>query len=96
MGSLGSLALALLVSLMLTYAVMTVQFESVRWPLVILLTISMTVAGPAFLFTVAGIPINILVLIGAVVLVGVVVNNGISWWRNINQLRVKGSKVRQL
>ncbi|MCA1959705.1 MAG: efflux RND transporter permease subunit, partial [Desulfomonile sp.] len=77
MSSIGSLSLALLVAAMLTYAVMAVQFESVRWPFVIMLVAPTTIAGPALIFNLLGIPINVLVLIGAVVLIGLVVNNGI-------------------
>lgn len=77
MSSMASLSLALLVAAMLTYAVMAVQFESVRWPFVIMLVAPMTIAGPALIFNLMGLPINVLVLIGAVVLIGVVVNNGI-------------------
>ena len=89
-GSLSSLSVALLIALMLTYAVMAVQFESIRWPFVIMLTIPMTIAGPALILTVAQVPINVLVLIGAVVLVGIVVNNGILMVAYINQLRSEG------
>jgi len=77
MSSMASLSLALLVAAMLTYAVMAVQFESVRWPFIIMLVAPMTIAGPTLIFNLLGIPINVLVLIGAVVLIGVVVNNGI-------------------
>jgi HAE1 family hydrophobic/amphiphilic exporter-1 len=77
MSSMASLSLALLVAAMLTYAVMATQFESVKWPFVIMLVAPMTIAGPALIFNLLGIPINVLVLIGAVVLIGVVVDNGI-------------------
>jgi len=89
-GSLESLTLALLVALMLTYAVMAVQFESLRWPLVIMLTIPMTIAGPALILNLAHSPISVLVLIGGVVLIGVVVNNGILMVAYINELRSRG------
>jgi len=90
MGSLESLTLALLVALMLTYAVMAVQFESIRWPFVIMLTIPMTVAGPALVLNLVNSPISVLVLIGGVVLIGVVVNNGILMVSYINELRRRG------
>jgi HAE1 family hydrophobic/amphiphilic exporter-1 len=90
MASLQSLAVAIVVALMLTYAVMAVQFESVRWPLIILLTIPMTIAGPALVLNLAGIHISVLVLIGGVVLIGVVVNNGILMVAYINELRGRG------
>jgi hydrophobic/amphiphilic exporter-1 (mainly G- bacteria), HAE1 family len=103
-GSLRSLMLALFIALMLTYAVMAIQFESIRWPFVILLTIPLTVVGPALMLNLYQIPINVLVLIGAVVLVGIVVNNGILMVAYINQLRsqklpmkaaiIQGCKVR--
>lgn len=90
MASLQSLAVAIILALMLTYAVMAVQFESVRWPLIILLTIPMTIAGPALVLNLAGIHISVLVLIGGVVLIGVVVNNGILMVAYINELRGRG------
>lgn len=104
MASFRSLALAIVIALMLTYAVMAVQFESVRWPLIILLSVPMTIVGPALVLTMSGIHISVLVLIGGVVLIGVVVNNGILMVAYINELRdrglspykaiIQGSKVR--
>lgn len=95
MSSMASLSLALLVAAMLTYAVMATQFESVKWPFVIMLVAPMTIAGPALIFNLLGIPINVLVLIGAVVLIGVVVNNGILMVDYILQVERSGVPRRE-
>ncbi|MEW6351744.1 MAG: efflux RND transporter permease subunit [Thermodesulfobacteriota bacterium] len=90
MGSLVSLSGALLVALMLTFVVMAVQFESIRLPLVIMSVVPMTIVGPVMVLHAAGIPVNVLVMMGAVVLVGIVVNNGILMVAYCHELREKG------
>lgn len=75
--SLSSLRFALFLAVFLVYVVMASQFESFRYPLLILMTIPLAVAGvfPGLLGM--GIPISIMVFLGLIILAGIVVNNSI-------------------
>ena len=91
MESLGSLSTALALAIMLVYAILVVQFESLVWPLVVLTSVPLTIVGPAVALTATGSPVSVLVLIGAVVLVGIVVNMAILMVATINDLRQRGT-----
>ena len=92
--SLGSLRLALLLAIFMVYIVMASQFESFLHPFVILFTIPLALIGVAIVLFIFGIPLNIMVFLGLIMLAGIVVNNAIVLVDYINQLRRKGlSKV---
>ncbi len=88
--SLASMRMALLLAIFLVYIVMAAQFESVVQPLVILFTMPLAVVGVVFALEVFAIPISVIVLLGAIVLAGIVVNNAIILIDQINQLRSEG------
>ncbi len=75
--SLGSLLQALLLAIFLVYVVMAAMFESLLSPLLILLSIPFALIGTVLALELAGLPISVVVGIGAVVLAGIVVNNSI-------------------
>lgn len=95
MSSLGSLMTAIAIALVLTYGVMTIHFESIRWPLVILLTLPTSIVGPSLALNLTGTPINVLVLIGAIVLIGLSAYNRILMIAYINELRGYGYSKRE-
>ncbi len=84
------LGLALLVAIVLTYMVMASQFESFLDPFIILITIPLSLIGVALGLFVTGTTLSVMALIGMVMLVGIVVNNGIVLVDYINQLRERG------
>jgi len=71
----------------LVFVVMAVQYNSLRDPLVILLTIPLAVSGAIFGLYATETAIGATVLIGVVLLVGIVVNNAIILVERANQLR---------
>jgi HAE1 family hydrophobic/amphiphilic exporter-1 len=75
--SMKSLGGALGLALALVYVILVVRFESLRWPLVILLGLPAAAIGPSVLLSYLGLPMDALVLLGAVVLLGVAVNGSI-------------------
>jgi HAE1 family hydrophobic/amphiphilic exporter-1 len=75
--SFDSLMLALALAVFLVYVVMAVQFESVRYPFVILLAVPLGIVGAVAALWISGTPLSVLALIGAVMLAGIVVNNAI-------------------
>ena len=88
--SFKSLQFALLLALFLVYLVMASQFESFLHPFVIMFTIPMALIGAVFALFVTGSTISVVVLIGAILLAGIVVNNAIVLIDLINQLRARG------
>jgi len=72
-----SLKLALTLAVFLVFAVMATQFESLRTPFVVLCTVPLGGIGVVLGLWVTGTPVSVLVLIGAVMLAGIVVNNAI-------------------
>jgi HAE1 family hydrophobic/amphiphilic exporter-1 len=85
--SFRSLQLAMLLAVFLVYVVMTMQFESLIHPFVILLAVPLGVIGVVAALLLTGTSISVLVLIGAVMLAGIVVNNAIVLVDAINRRR---------
>ncbi|MBY7144695.1 efflux RND transporter permease subunit [Virgibacillus sp. NKC19-3] len=88
--SFSQLALALIFSIFLVYAVMAVQFENFLYPLIIMFALPTTVVGVMLGFFVTGIPLSTVAFIGLIMLAGIVVNNSIVLVDYMNILRRKG------
>ena len=84
------LGLAALVAILLTYMVMASQFESFVDPLIILFTIPLSLIGVMLGLVLTGTNMNVMALVGVVMLVGIIVNNGIVLVDYMNQLRHRG------
>jgi len=78
------------IALLMIYIVMAAVFESLLFPAAILTTIVYSIFGVFWLFWLTGTTFSIMAMIGILVLMGVVVNNGIVMVEHINQLRVAG------
>lgn len=81
------LGLALLAAVLLVYMVMASQFESLLNPFIILFTIPLGFIGVIWGLFVSGTTLSITALVGGMLLIGIVVNNGIVLIDYINQLR---------
>ena len=66
---------------------LAVQFESLRYPFVILLSVPLGVVGVLLALWITGTSISVLALIGSVMLAGIVVNNAIVLVDAINRRR---------
>ena len=82
----GQLIQALLLALVLVYAIMASQFESYIAPFVIALAIPFGFAGSLTLLLITGQTLSVYSGIGVIVLIGIVVNNGIVLIDYMNQL----------
>jgi len=87
------LGIAFIVAMILTYMVMASQFESFLAPFIIIFTIPISLIGVAISLTITGTNLNVMSLIGIIMLVGIIVNNGIVLVDYINQLRQRGHKM---
>ena len=77
-------------SIVFIYLLMGLLFESFILPLSIILTIPLAGIGVVWLHVLAGLNLDILGFVGAVLLIGVVVNNGIVLIDYVNRLREDG------
>jgi HAE1 family hydrophobic/amphiphilic exporter-1 len=88
--SFRSLQLAILLAVFLVYLVMAAQFESFVYPLIIMFTVPLAMSGAIYGLYLRGMSISVIAVIGAIMLAGIVVNNGIVLVDRINQLRHGG------
>jgi HAE1 family hydrophobic/amphiphilic exporter-1 len=88
--SYGSLQFALALAVFLVYLVMAATFESLLHPFIVLLSVPLALVGVVAGLLLTGTQVSVIVLIGAVMLVGIVVNNAIVLIDTINQLRRGG------
>lgn len=91
--SMQSLQLALGLAVFLVYVIMASTFESVVHPFVILFSVPLALVGVVAALGLTGTPVSVVVLIGAIVLAGVVVNNAIVLVDAINRLRDEGQPL---
>ncbi|MEO0998855.1 MAG: efflux RND transporter permease subunit, partial [Pseudomonadota bacterium] len=91
--SLQSMQFTILLAVFLVYLVMASQFESLLHPFVILLTVPLALIGAVAALFVTGTTINVVAFIGAILLVGIVVNNASVLIDLINQLRAAGKSI---
>ena len=89
------LLLMLVLGILLVYLVMVAQFQSLRSPLIVMFTIPLAFTGGFLALLLAGIEVSVVSLVGFVMLVGVIVNNGIVLVDYINQLRLEGMGRRE-
>lgn len=85
-----SLVLALSLSIFLVYVIMASQFESLVYPLIILISIPLAFVGVVAALWLLAEPMSVVVLLGIIMLVGVVVNNAIVLVDYIGTLKARG------
>ncbi len=85
--SFHSLQMAILLAVFLVYLVMASQFESFLYPLIIMFTVPLAMTGAVYGLFLGGMSVSVIAVIGAIMLSGIVVNNGIVLVDRINQLR---------
>lgn len=85
----------LLFVVMLVYIVMAAQFESFRDPFIIMFSLPFAFTGVFVALWMTGTSLSLIALIGAVMLVGIVVKNGIVLIDYINLNKERGSSVRR-
>jgi HAE1 family hydrophobic/amphiphilic exporter-1 len=88
--SFRSLLFALVIAIFLVYVVMGAQFNSFLHPFTIAFTIPLALIGVLLGLWVFGAALSMNALLGMILLVGVVVNNGILLIDYIQQLRARG------
>lgn len=82
-----------LLILILVYIVMATQFESLKFPFIIMFTIPFAFTGVFLALWITHTPLSIIALIGAIMLVGIVTKNGIVMVDYMNLLIERGAGV---
>ena len=88
--SFGQLGLAMVVAVLLVYMIMASQFESLRYPFIVMFSMPLAITGAIFGLLITGNTITMPAMMGFVMLVGMVVNNGIVLVDYTNQLMDRG------
>ncbi|PIE53458.1 hypothetical protein CSA37_01160 [Candidatus Fermentibacteria bacterium] len=85
--SFHSMRLAILVAIILVYMVMASQFESLLEPFILIFEIPLALIGVIWILFITGTTMGMTALVGILMLIGIVVNNGIVLVDYANQLR---------
>lgn len=80
-------------AILFIYLVMVAQFQSLLSPFIVMFTIPLAFTGAFLALFFVGMPVSVVSLIGFVLLVGIVVNNGIVFVDYANQQVRKGMSV---
>ena len=75
------------------YLVMAALFESLLHPMIILFCLPFSAVGALLALVVTGTDINLMAMIGGVILIGIVVNNGIVLFDHVNNFRREGKTI---
>ncbi|MCX2452011.1 efflux RND transporter permease subunit [Pedobacter sp. PLR] len=86
----GNIASTLILALLLVYMIMAAQFESLRDPLIIMLTVPMAVTGAILSLYWFDQSLNVFSQIGIITLVGLITKNGILIVEFANHLKEQG------
>nr|MEE4267270.1 efflux RND transporter permease subunit [Candidatus Krumholzibacteria bacterium] len=86
----SEMGLNMLLALACVFFVMASLFESLLYPMVVMGTVPFASLGVFWLMMATGTPFNIMAMIGMVILIGIVVNNGIVLVDHINGKRRVG------
>ncbi len=89
------LGYALIVAMFLVYMVMASEFESLRDPFIIFLTIPLSLIGVIWILFLTGTTLSVISMVGVIMLVGIVVNNSIVLVDYTNLLRLRGKKINE-
>jgi len=93
--SFRSLFFVLILAVALVYMVLASQFESLLHPLIIMFSVPFCIIGLVAALVVTGTTFSIMSFIGAILLVGIVVNNAIVLIDYMNRLQARGLSVRE-
>ncbi|MGL4327398.1 MAG: efflux RND transporter permease subunit, partial [Tannerellaceae bacterium] len=91
--SFNDMFLLLMLCIMLVYIVMAAQFESFSYPFIIMTSLPFGFSGVVLALLIAKQPLDLMGLIGAVMLVGIVVKNGIVLIDYVNLNRERGMSI---
>ena len=90
MDAMKDMLMLMLVGVVLVYLVMVAQFQNLKSPFIVMFTVPLAFTGGFLGLLLCGMELNVLSMLGLIMLVGIIVNNGIVLVDYINQLRIGG------
>jgi multidrug efflux pump subunit AcrB len=93
MESMVELVKMLGLGIVIIYLIMVAQFQSLLSPFIVMFTIPLAFTGGLFALALCGMEMSIVAMIGFIMLVGIIVNNGIVLVDYANQLCLEGKSV---
>ena len=91
----ASLGQAIATAVFLVFVVMAAQFESLTYPFIIMFSLPFAFSGVFLALWISGNTLNVMSLIGAIMLIGIVVKNGIVLIDYISLNRERGMGIRE-
>ncbi|MBO4571402.1 MAG: efflux RND transporter permease subunit [Bacteroidales bacterium] len=91
----GDMIILLLLILMLVYIVMASQFESLKKPAIIMLSVPFALSGVILALWITGTSLDMIGALGTIMLVGIAVKNGIVLVDYINLMRDRGYELNE-
>ncbi|MBQ8152038.1 MAG: efflux RND transporter permease subunit [Firmicutes bacterium] len=95
MDAMKQMMLMLIVGFLLIYLVMVAQFQSLRSPFIIIFTVPLAFTGGMLGLLITGQTVSVVSMMGFVMLMGIIVNNGIVLVDTINRFRLEGMEMKQ-
>ena len=93
--SFGDLFMLMYLIIILVFIVMAAQFESLTYPFIIMFSLPFAFSGVFLALWISGNTLNVMSLIGAIMLIGIVVKNGIVLIDYISLNRERGMGIRE-
>ncbi|OCS93672.1 efflux RND transporter permease subunit [Caryophanon latum] len=93
--AINDMMMAVILAVVLVYLIMAAQFESFKYPFVMLFSIPLMVIGVAATLFITNTLLGVTAVIGILVLVGIVVNNGIVLVDYMNQKKAAGATTEE-
>ncbi|HEY4343865.1 MAG TPA: efflux RND transporter permease subunit [Parvibaculum sp.] len=90
----GTLAATFMLAILFIYLVLAAQFESFLDPVIIMISVPLSIAGALALLLITGTTLNIYSQVGLITLVGLITKHGILIVEFSNQLREQGRSIR--
>ncbi len=84
-----------LLAIVIIYFIMVAQFQSLKFPFIVMFTIPLATTGGFLALLMTGHEISVVAMVGFVMLSGIIVNNGIVLIDYINILRIDGMEKRE-
>ena len=91
--SFGNLGSAAMIAVLIILAILVLQFKSFRQPFIIFTSVPMALIGSFYALLITGFTFSFTAFVGAVALIGIVINDAIILIDFANELRKEGSSV---
>jgi multidrug efflux pump subunit AcrB len=95
MDAMADLIKMMLLGLLLIYLIMAAQFQSLKSPFIVMFTVPLAFTGGLLALLMTGFTVSVVAMIGFIVLMGIIVNNGIVLIDYMNRLRREGVERRE-